>query len=99
MGYELGERGFGVCEGGDAALALAVIAEAGGLEDGRGAERSQSGGEIGETGNGAMRGDGNAEFCDEGLFRETVLRDGERIGAGAQGFSAREEFGGGGGDV
>jgi hypothetical protein len=75
-------------------LALAVVAEAGGFEDGGGAEGGEGGFEVAERVDLTKGGEGEAVFDEELLFAEAVLGGVEDVAVGADegGFGA----GGGG---
>ena len=85
-----GERGlFHVA---DDALALAVIAEPRGLQHGGRADLVEFGFEPVEVGDRRKRRHRDAVDGEEGLFGQPVLRNGERIGAGAQRLQTAEEL-------
>ena len=68
----------------DLDLALAVIAEAAGLQHRGAAERGRGGFEIGQRVDGPEGRNGETEFGDEALLAEAVLRHGQRPRAGMQ---------------
>ena len=87
---DLGPGGGGIGLGPDHHLALAVIAEAPGLEHGGPADPLERLGELGLVRDGREGGDVDAEAGDEALLQEPVLRHGQRLGVGGeQGMGAQ----------
>ena len=99
LSRQLAERGGCLAEACHLALALAVIAQARGLEHRRCAERQKGRGQFGNVPNGAVRRNRNAEPADEGFFSQAILGDRKGPGPGTQRLQRSKVFGRSGGDV
>ena len=79
---ELGERRRHPRDGVHAALALAVVAEAGGLEDRRQPDRGHRSGQVGVRCDRGVRPDSQPDPLDERFLGRPVLGDGDCVRAG-----------------
>lgn len=94
------EEGVGeLLWGADELLALAVVAEGGGLEDAWDAELGGGEVEVLEGVDGAEWGDGEAVLLEEGFFAEPMLGDVEDAPVWADGSDFSGGEAGGGGDI